>query len=71
MAHRIKTKPFSSATPADGPRTRRKRTAAVAQAPSHDRIAAAAYAIWETSGRPADRALEHWLEAEQRLAATA
>jgi hypothetical protein len=69
MANRIKTRPFSSATPAEGPRPRRKRTAAVAQPPSHDRIAAEAYAIWEMSGRPADRALEHWLEAEQRLAA--
>jgi hypothetical protein len=68
MANRIKTKPFSSATPVEGPRSRRKRTPTVAQPSSHDRIAREAYAIWETSGRPADRALEHWLEAEQRVA---
>ena len=71
MANRIKTKPFSSATPAEGPRTRRKRMPAVAQPASHDRIAMEAYTIWETSGRPAGRELEHWLEAEQRLAPTA
>jgi len=69
MPNRIKTKPFSSAN-AEGPRTRRKRTPAIALPSSHDQIAIEAYAIWETSGRPADRALEHWLEAEQRLASS-
>ncbi len=68
MANRIKTKPFSSS--ADDTRARsRKRMSAAAQAPSHELIAREAYTIWETSGRPGDRALEHWLEAEQRLAA--
>jgi Protein of unknown function (DUF2934) len=68
MANRIKTKPFSSTTPAEGPRTRRKRAPALAQGSSHDLIAREAYAIWEMSGRPSDRDVEHWLEAEQRLA---
>ena len=29
----------------------------------HDR----AYRLWEEAGRPPDRALEHWLEAERQI----
>ena len=30
----------------------------------HAEIAQRAYQIWENEGRPNDRALDHWLEAE-------
>ena len=33
----------------------------------HDQIAARAYQIWETSGRPAGSELRHWLQAEEEL----
>ena len=42
----------------------------VAPAPnavSHQEIAAYAYYLWEQEGRPADRALEHWLHAEAQF----
>ena len=31
-------------------------------------IAVEAYYLWEASGRPEGRAMEHWLDAEARLA---
>ena len=34
-------------------------------APAQETIAARAYAIWEAEGRPDQRALEHWLQAER------
>ena len=36
---------------------------------SHEDIAARAYQIWDTSGRRAGAELEHWLQAEEELAA--
>jgi hypothetical protein len=33
-----------------------------------DRIAARAHEIWETEGRPPDKAEEHWRRAEQEVA---
>src|SRR5579875_501851 len=33
----------------------------------HDQIAALAYQIWEEEGRPENKAMEHWLRAEQAL----
>jgi hypothetical protein len=33
----------------------------------HEEIAARAYEIWEREGRPANKAKEHWLRAEQEL----
>lgn len=63
---RIKVKPASTTTR----RASRKKSAAPEQPSlSHDAIAREAYLIWELRGRPEDRALEHWLEAEQRLTA--
>lgn len=38
---------------------------------NRDEIAARAYRIWEAEGRPADKAEEHWLRAEQELAGRA
>jgi DUF2934 family protein len=35
--------------------------------PSHERIAARAYRIWEEAGRPERRDWEHWLQAEREL----
>src|SRR5579859_1683829 len=35
---------------------------------THDQIAARAYHIWETSGRPAGSEMRHWLQAEEELA---
>ena len=34
---------------------------------SRDEIASRAYHIWEETGRPAGRDLEHWLQAEREL----
>jgi hypothetical protein len=35
--------------------------------PSHEEIASLAYRIWESEGRPEGHALEHWIEATNRL----
>ncbi len=35
--------------------------------PHDDRIRQRAYAIWDGEGRPADRATEHWLQAEREV----
>ena len=35
--------------------------------PSHGEIAQLAYEFWEKSGKPADREVEFWLQAEQLL----
>ena len=35
-----------------------------------DEIAVCAYFIWEQEGKPAGRALDHWLQAELQLAAS-
>jgi hypothetical protein len=67
MANRIKTKSSMPKVQSDSPRIRRSSAPAAAHVPAHDRIAREAYAIWEFSGCPAGRALEHWLEAEQRI----
>lgn len=32
-----------------------------------DRVRQRAYAIWDAEGRPADRATEHWLQAEREV----
>ena len=37
--------------------------------PSRDVIARRAYEIWKTTGCPAGRDVEHWLQAEQELRA--
>ena len=34
---------------------------------THHEIAMCAYGIWEQEGRPAGRALDHWLQAELQL----
>jgi len=34
---------------------------------AQNEIAARAYQIWESHGRPAGRELEHWLQAEKEL----
>jgi hypothetical protein len=36
---------------------------------AQEAIARCAYLIWESEGRPIGRALEHWLQAEDRLLA--
>jgi len=36
---------------------------------SDDEVALRAYRIWEATGRPERRALEHWLQAEAQLRA--
>ena len=41
------------------------------QAISHDTIRARAYGIWQEQGRPAGHDVQHWLQAEAELAATA
>ncbi len=50
----------------------RKHTAArriaASPRPTHDAIALCALSIWEAEGRPQGRALDHWLQAEARLA---
>lgn len=38
--------------------------------PLHDAIARQAYAIWESSGRPAGRDVGIWLEAERQVLGT-
>jgi hypothetical protein len=38
--------------------------------PTSDEISFCAYLIWEKEGRPANRAKEHWLQAETQLLAT-
>jgi len=43
--------------------------AATQPAPLHDDIAQCAWDLWVQHGRPADRDLAIWLEAEQRLRA--
>ena len=35
--------------------------------PHDDRIRERARAIWDAAGRPADRDVEHWLQAEREL----
>lgn len=35
--------------------------------PTHEEIRHRAYAIWECAGRPADREMAHWLEAESEV----
>ncbi len=37
------------------------------QKPSHDDVARLAYELWEKNGKPSDRDVEFWLEAEQLL----
>jgi hypothetical protein len=37
--------------------------------PTEEEISQCAYLIWEREGRPADRAKEHWLQAETQLLA--
>ena len=37
----------------------------------NERISEHAYRLWEKEGQPADRALDHWVEAERRRSATA
>jgi hypothetical protein len=44
-----------------------KLLAAPGPAASQDQIARRAYQIWEQTGRPAHRELEHWLQAEREL----
>ncbi len=39
--------------------------------PLHVAIRERAHAIWEREGRPEDRALDHWLEAEREVRAEA
>jgi len=34
---------------------------------NHEKIAARAYQIWETSGRPGGLELKHWLQAEEEI----
>jgi hypothetical protein len=35
--------------------------------PTHEQIACVAYSLWEQAGRPADRDMEFWTQAESRL----
>jgi hypothetical protein len=35
--------------------------------PSYDDVSRRAFQLWESSGRPAGRDLEHWLQAEAEL----
>ena len=37
--------------------------------PTHENIAALAYALWQKKGRPEGAHEEHWLRAEQELTA--
>jgi hypothetical protein len=37
---------------------------------TEDEIAVCAYFIWEQEGKPVERALDHWLQAELQLAAS-
>jgi hypothetical protein len=41
--------------------------AQMAGAPSHERIAARAYEIWQATGRPSGHDQEHWFQAEREL----
>lgn len=44
-----------------------KKSGQVKPGPSEAEIALRAYHLWEVNGRPHDRAVEHWLEAETQL----
>jgi Protein of unknown function (DUF2934) len=52
-------------------KTKKAETSNVEAAPispvTREEIALYAYYIWEKKGRPEDRALEHWLQAELQL----
>ena len=37
--------------------------------PTHEEVAVCAYFIYEAEGRPEDRALSHWLQAETQIVA--
>lgn len=37
--------------------------------PNQDRVRERAYEIWDGEGRPADRSVDHWLQAEREVGA--
>ena len=62
----IMVKPVTTATTRRAA-SRKKSSLSMEQPLALDLIAREAYLIWELSGRPADRVLELWLQAEQRM----
>ena len=65
MANLVKHQPPAArARPAKAGAAARSRPA---EPPAPEEIAARAYALWQESGCPAGRDLDHWLQAEREL----